>query len=302
MSTPCLGQHRHVIVILRKTDTRVRSLIRILQRLAFLGLGVLSVWLIVFVFKWVDRRISWILALSVTYGLAAYVILPRAVRMGLKILQRRRVPRFTVTADGLPGDPVNLALIGTMGQLRAAFALVGWAEADPLGLVSSCRMARAFLSNKPYPTAPFSTLYLFGRGQDVGFQQALNDSPRKRHHVRFWAKSLKQVEADVDRASFWLNSDRPSSDECVLWVGAGTKDIGFSLTRLTFQMTHATDSDTNAERDYIIDDLRKDGVIENVTLHKTGDQLLAENVNHYITDGDVAVAELVEADRSRPTT
>ena len=86
MSTPCLGQHRHVIVILRKTDTRVRSLIRILQRLAILGLGVLSVWLIVFVFKWVDRRISWILALSVTYGLAAYVILPRAVRMGLKIL------------------------------------------------------------------------------------------------------------------------------------------------------------------------------------------------------------------------
>ena len=88
----------------------------------------------------------------------------------------------------------------------------------------------------------------------------------------------------------------------MLWVGAGTKDIGFSLTRLTFQMTHATDSDTNAERDYIINDLRKDGVIENVTLHKTGDQLLTENVNHYITDGDIALAELVEADRSRPRT
>ena len=278
------------------------SLIRILQRVAVLGLGVLSVWLIVFVFKWVDFRLPWILALSVTYGLAAYVILPRVVRMGLKILQRRHVPRFTITADGLPGDPVNLALIGTIGQLRAAFALVGWAEADPLGLASSWRMARAFLSNKPYPTAPFSTLYLFGRGQDVGFQQAIDDSPRKRHHVRFWAKSLKQVEAAVDRASFWLNTDRPSGDERVLWVGAGTKDIGFSLTRLTFQMTHATDSDTNAERDYIINDLRKDGVIENVTLHKTGDQLLTENVNHYITDGDIALAELVEADRSRPRT
>ena len=30
-------------------------------------------------------------------------------------------------------------------------------------------MARAFVLNEPYPSAPFSTLYLFGRGQDIGF-------------------------------------------------------------------------------------------------------------------------------------
>jgi xanthine/uracil/vitamin C permease (AzgA family) len=135
----------------------VRFVVRTLQRVAVLGLGVLSVWLIVFVFRWVDNSLPWILALSVTYGLAAYLILPRAVRMGLKILQRRRVPRFTVTADGLPGDPVNLALIGTLAQLRTAFATAGWTGADPLGLVSSWRMARAFVLNEPYPTAPFST-------------------------------------------------------------------------------------------------------------------------------------------------
>ena len=39
------------------------------------------------------------------------MILPRVVRMGLKILQRKSVPSFTLTGDGLPGDPVNLALI-----------------------------------------------------------------------------------------------------------------------------------------------------------------------------------------------
>jgi LssY C-terminus len=272
----------------------VRFLIRILQRAAILGLGVLSVCLIVFVFRWVDSSLPWILALSVTYGLAAYVILPRAVRMGLKILQRRHVPRFTVTADGLPGDPVNLALIGTLGQLRAAFATAGWAGADRLNLASSWRMARAFVLNEPYPTAPFSTLYLFGRGQDFGFQRAIDNSPRKRHHVRFWAKTLAQVEADVDAPSFWLNTDRPNEDDCVLWVGAVTKDTGFSLTQLTFQVTHATDSDTNAERDYIINVLSKRDVIENVTLYKAGDQLLTKHVNHYITDGEVAVAGLVE--------
>jgi hypothetical protein len=105
-----------------------------------------------------------------------------------------------------------------------------------------------------------------------------------------------KVEADVDAASFWLNTDRPNENDCVLWVGAGTKDTGFSLTRLTFQVTHATDSDTNAERDYIINELRKCGAVENVTLYKTGEQLLTKNVNHYVTDGEVAIAELVESD------
>ena len=218
----------------------MRFVIRLSQRAAILGLGVLSVWLIAFVFRWVDSSLPWILALSLTYGLAAYLVLPRAVRMGLKILQRRRVPRFTVTGDSLPGDPVNLALIGTLGQLRKTFAAAGWTGADPLGLASSWRMVRAFVFNEPYPTAPFSTLYLFGRGQDVGFQQTINNSPRKRHHIRFWAKNLAEVEADVDEASFWLNTDRPNENDCVLWVGAGTKDTGFSLTRLTFQVTHAT--------------------------------------------------------------
>jgi hypothetical protein len=30
-------------------------------------------------------------------------------------------------------------------------------------------------------------------------------------------------------------------------------------------------------------------------LYKTGDQLRTKNVNHYITDGEVAVAELVKS-------
>jgi hypothetical protein len=123
----------------------VRLLIRFLRRLLVLGLGILSVWLILSVFRIVDNRLSWILALSVTYGIAAYIILPRAVRMGLKVLQRKRVPRYTITGDGLPGDPVNLVLAGTLEQLRAAFATAGWSEADRLGLLSTWRMVRAFL-------------------------------------------------------------------------------------------------------------------------------------------------------------
>ena len=266
---------------------------RLLQRLLIIGLGVITVWLIVFViFRFADHRLPWVLALGVTYGLAAYVILPRAVHMGLKILQRRHVPRFTITGDGLPGDPVNLVLTGTLQQLRSAFATAGWSEADRLGLSSSWRMIGAFVLDRPYPTAPFSTLYLFGRGQDIGFQKAIDDSPRKRHHIRFWALALTYAEQTVGTAAFWLNTDRPPEDARVLWAGAGTRDTGFSLTRLTFQVTHATDADTNAERDYIATELRRSRVIGDVTSYQSGQRLPVEHVNHYVTDGAVSVADL----------
>src|SRR5246500_197419 len=276
----------------------MRLLIRLLQRLLIFGLGIFCVWLIVFVvFETADRRLPWILAVGVTYGIAAYLILPRAIRMGLKILQSKHVPSYTITGDGLPGDPVNVVLVGTLQHLREAFAALGWSEADRLSLASSWGMARAFALNAPYPTAPFSTLYLFGRGQDIGFQKAIDNSPRKRHHIRFWALSLARAQDTWGAAGFWLNTARPPDNATVLWIGAGTRDTGLSLTRLTFQITHATDSDTNAERDYIVGELRKNRSIEAVKLYQAGQRLQTERVNHYVTDGEVMLAILVANDR-----
>ncbi len=269
-----------------------RKLIRLVQRVLVLALGILSVWLIVFVFRFVDRRLPYILALACSYAIAAYIILPRSVRLGVKILQRGHVPSYTLTGDGLPGDPVNVVLIGTQRQLRCAFEAAGWSEADPLTLKSSWRMVRAFVLKSPYPTAPFSTLYLFGRKQDIGFQKAIDDSPRKRHHIRFWALSLSH-QADLGEASFWRSATLPAADAPAVWVGAGTRDTGLSFTRLTFQITHATDADTNAERDYIVAELHRCRAIDEVTSYRAGQNLLTKQVNRYITDGELTAAKLV---------
>jgi LssY C-terminus len=270
----------------------MRWLLRLAQRLLIFGLGVFCVWLIVFVvFETADRRLPWILAVAATYGVAAYVILPNAIRLGLKILQHKRVPSYTITGDGLPGDPVNVVLVGTLQQLRAAFAAVGWSEADRLSIASSWGMVRAFVLNSPYPTAPFSTLYLFGRGQDIGFQKAIDNSPRKRHHIRFWALSQTRAQKSWGTAEFWLNTECPREDESALWIGAGTRDTGLSLTRLSFQITHATDSDTNAEREFIIGDLRKNRSIKDEQVYQAGEKLVTR-VNHYVTDGEIVLAIL----------
>jgi hypothetical protein len=284
------GGHPHILS-LRKTMTFLK---RLAQRLLVFGLGIFCVWFCVFVvFDTADGRLPWILAVGVTYGVAAYIVLPRAIRVGLKILQRKRVPSYTITGDGLPGDPVNVALVGTLQQLRAAFTALGWSEADRLNLTSSWGMIRAFLLNTSYPSAPFSTLYLFGRGQDIGFQQAINNSPRKRHHVRFWALNPASAQETWGTARFWLGAERPPGDERVLWIGAGTRDTGLSLTRLSFQVTHATDSDTNAERDFIVGELKKNRSIEVVRSYRAGENLQTERVNHYVTDGEITLAVLV---------
>jgi len=269
----------------------VRFLALITRRLAVFALGAFSVWLIVFVFRVTDSRVPTILALSLVYALAAYVLLPRIVRMGLKILQRKSVPSFTLTGDGFPGDPVNLVLTGEFDKLRAAFLAAGWTEAEPLDLASSWRMVVAFVLNRSYPDAPFSTLFLFGRAQDVGFQKAIDMSPRKRHHVRFWALSLERNDEPLNDPGFWLNADRPPIGAPALWVGAGTRDIGLSFTKFTFQFTHATADDVNTERDFIIAELKRIGAIGDVVLRRAGETLVAR-VNHYVTDGDVAAAKL----------
>jgi hypothetical protein len=47
--------------------------------------------------------------------------------------------------------------------------------------------------------------------------------------------SLEHAEGTLGTASFWMNTDRPPDHARVLWIGAGTRDTGFSLTQLTFQ-------------------------------------------------------------------
>jgi hypothetical protein len=256
-------------------------------------IGAVAVWLIVnVVYRVTDLRLPWMLALGATYAVAAYVVLPRAVRMSLKALQRKSVPAFTLTGDGLPGDPVNLVLLGNFQQLRAAFTRAGWTEAEPLGLISSWKMVLTFVFDRSYPKAPFSTLYLFGRKQDIGFERAIDGSPRKRHHVRFWALAAERDDEPMNDPGFWLNTDRPPLDQAALWVGAGTRDTGFGLTKFTFQITHATDNNTNVERDFIVSELQRCGAIGEIAWRREGDQFKTGKVNHYVADGEVAAAKL----------
>jgi LssY C-terminus len=117
-------------------------------------------------------------------------------------------PRITHTPDGIPGDPINVALLGSEADVIHAMIAAKWDPSDPLTFRSSARIAVDSVFRRPDTNAPASTLELFGRKQDLAFEQPVGDSPPQRHHVRFWnwdrlIAGLQQ--AGVTEKIFWLD-------------------------------------------------------------------------------------------------
>jgi hypothetical protein len=176
------------------------------------------------------------------YLIVAYVLMPQFwKRYTHRHPALEDMPGITHTGSGIPGDPLNVALIGTRHDIMRAMVAAKWYPADPLTLKSCLEIAEASVLKRPYDEAPVSNLFLWGRKEDLAFEQPVGNDPRKRHHVRFW-KSEK-----VD------DQGRP------MWIGSAVYDEHVGLSRTTGQVTHVTAPDVDAERDYLFQDLQKSG-------------------------------------------
>jgi hypothetical protein len=142
------------------------------------------------------------------------------------------------------GDAINVAIVASEEELHKGMLAAGWFPADPITFKTSLRIAADTLEHRPYPDAPISHLYVWGRKQDLAFEQPLNNSPKQRHHVRFWRS------AAVDQAG------RP------LWVGAATFDRSVGISRRTGLITHHIAPEIDSERDKIIGDVRQAGCLQ----------------------------------------
>lgn len=149
------------------------------------------------------------------------------------------VPRVTRTGDRHPGDPLNVAIIGTETEVKRALLKAGWFPADSLTMKSCLEIAEATVLDRKYEEAPVSSLFLFNRRQDLAFEKPVGDNPKKRHHVRFWKAA------------------RPWKDGQPVWVGSATYDERVGLSYTTGQITHHIDGNVDHERDQLMDDLSK---------------------------------------------
>jgi hypothetical protein len=150
-------------------------------------------------------------------------------------------PQLTTTSREIPGDPINVALVATEEELHWAMQAAHWMPADPITLISALRITVATVAHRPYADAPISHLILWGRVQDLAFEQPIGGSPKQRHHVRFW------------------RSQRVDENGRPLWLGAATFDRSVGISHTTGGITHHIAPDIDAERDKIIDDVRQAG-------------------------------------------
>jgi hypothetical protein len=185
--------------------------------------------------------------LLVAYLLIAYIVLPaiwtRYARAHPALVN---VPGITETKDGIPGDPINVALIGSEDEVMGAMLAARWYKTAALGLESDLAIAVDTVLSRPDVDAPVSSLYLFGRKEDLAFEQPVGDNPRHRHHVRFWKSDQ-------------VHDGRP------VWLGSAIYDQRVGFSRDTGQITHVTAPDIDTERDKLFGDLRQSGQLRDVS-------------------------------------
>jgi hypothetical protein len=224
-----------------------------------------------------ERVLLTLLAIVGVYTAIAYVALPALWSHYEHQKGLADLPMVTRTAQGIPGDPINVGLIGSEKEVLCAMNAAGWFPADPVTLKSSIEIAGSVLFDRAYRDAPVSPLFYLGRREDLAFEKPAGKSADRRHHVRFWKVLERGDEA------------RP------VWLGAVTFDKGVGVSHFTGAITHHIDADVDAERDGLVKDIENAGMAT-AKYQVTGVGLTLTGRNGggdpYYTDGEVWILRL----------
>ncbi len=243
----------------------IQYLLRLAKRFAILIPGVVIAYFSVNnIFPYLNEDLPWAIAILITYVLAAYILIPAAIRVIRIIHPPKHLPLYCVTPDGLASDPLNIGIIATRRELINTMQDAGWLMADRHTLKNVARIVLTTFLKHPYPNAPVSNLYLFGRKQDIAFEMQPDGSSATRHHVRFWATTYDDTKDFSIKTIHWHNRSKHVFGDNLLWVGAASKDVGLSLIRHNFQPTHMIDPNTDRERELIAKQLKDRGLVRKI--------------------------------------
>ena len=172
------------------------------------------------------------------------------------------------------GDMLNFVMIGSQKDVQNALQAANWFVADTSNAGAVTKAILMTYEKKDYLQMPMSQLYLFGRVQDFGYEQAEPYSVvASRHHFRLWKAPFQVDSQDV-------------------WVGAGTHDVGFEKDQRNGNVTHKIDPAVDSERDHIAVSLVKAGTLKTLTYYLPPDPVQqAKNATGggYHSDGRIAV-------------
>jgi hypothetical protein len=225
------------------------------------------------------RRYSVIFtAAIICYVTVSYLVLPATWSRIEREPGLAHRAMLTATAQGIPGGPINVGLIGTREDVVSAFHVAGWYPADDITLRTSIEIVGSVLLERPYRDAPVSPLFFEGRREDLAFEEPDGVSADRRQHVRLWLVLANGADASP------------------VWLASATFDSGITVSRDTGQVTHRIAPDIDKERDRLIAALNNAHMVTAIyqmkgiglTLHgRNGEGDL------YYTDGEIWVAKLV---------
>jgi len=155
-----------------------------------------------------------------------------------------KLPCCVTNKDGDEnGDPLNIVIVTPLDAAWRAMVRRGWDETEPVTGSSAMKTVNAFLSGKEYKTSPISSLYVFGRGQDIGLQKA-RKTIHERNHLRLWLAPIRYKDYNV-------------------LIGTISRDIGVKLSSKTIT-THEIDGNVDEARSYLIQDLAYSQALKNL--------------------------------------
>ncbi len=188
------------------------------------------------------------------------------------------LPMLTSTAQGIPGGPINVGLVGSREDVISAFHMAGWYPADPITLRTSAEIVGSVLFDRRYKDAPVSPLFFEGRREDLAFEKPDGVSADRRQHVRLWLVLANGADASP------------------VWLGSATFDKGVTLSRDTGQVTHKIAPNVDEERDQLVGDLNQARMVTGIyQMRGIGPTLNGRNGegDPYYTDGEIWMARLV---------
>jgi hypothetical protein len=155
-----------------------------------------------------------------------------------------RLPCCAADADGQEaGDPLNVVLVGEPNHVLHSLTRAGWSFTHRISLRTVQREVGSALKGDPYLVAPVSSLYVFGRRQDVALQRARR-SIAQRNHMRLWLAPFRFEDRSV-------------------WVGQISRDIGIKVTPKSPTLTtHIIDPEVDTTREYLLHSLVAQGFVD----------------------------------------
>lgn len=250
----------------------VQLLVKFLKRLAVFIPGVIIAYVSWrYTLPYFDKRLPDIVSILITYGVAAYILIPVCIRLWRIFLPPKHLPLYCITPDGFASDPLNIGIISTRRELIIAMEKAGWHQSDPKTVATISKQIFTIVFGRKYLRSPMSNLYLFGRKQDIAFTRPVKKTNLNRHHVRFWATTFDDDTRLSPHSIHWHNRKAHVHGDELLWVGAASLDVGLMPIRHNLQLTHMVDPDTNKERELIARGIKRTSNVVKVDQIKLGD-------------------------------